>query len=698
MTVKYTYCGICLAACGMEVEVENNQILSLRGDSRHPLTRGFLCEKGAACRDMTTDPLRILHPYKREGSDWRRITWDEASGEIARRLGAIISEYGPRSVGMYFGAGTATSSVKPVVAGGFLEELGSDRMYNVLTLEFTNRHLVLEAMYGHQSMATQPDLERTRCLLLFGSNPLVSLDHPGIVSSLKAFEKRGAKLIVVDPRKTETARLADIHVDVIPGTDLFMLLAMYSHIFENDLHDRQFLREHCVNHEALRDLEKPTPEAAERICGVPAGTIRQIAEEFAKAESACAVAKLGIHTSRNGTLTYWLVEALNAVTGNVDRPGGLIFNPGAIDLTKVTDPPEERKAHQSKIGEYPHIMGAYPASVLAREMMMDGPDRIRALIVEGGDPSLSFPNAARFDEAAEKLDLLVTIDFYMNETSQKADYVLPAANFLEKDDVYLTFPDHFPYPFVQWSHKVVDPPGEAKAEWEILGDLSRRMKNEPRTEDSFEPKRTFGMMLPALGKIDFQELLDSPHGLALDDMEFGAALARIATPSAKVDVAPTDFAAALQRVGPPQKSPEEFPLLLLTGERTPHTKTTNFRSAKRLLARQSGTFLRISREDATALSIADGDLVEVSTRSGLVEVPAKVTTDIRPGVVSMPHGWGRKLFHPEVPTNVERQGVSDNALTDDVELDAFTGMPIYNSLPCSVRRAMGRSSKDADPT
>jgi len=686
MTTQYTHCGICLAACGMEVEVENDQIVSVQGDSQHPLSRGFLCSKGAACLDMTVDPLRILHPYKREGSDWRRIGWDQAYGEISRRLSQIISEHGPNSLGMYLGAGTATSTVKPVVARGFLQDLGSDRMYNVLTLEFTNRYLVLEEMYGHQFTVTQPDLEHTQCLLMFGSNPLVSLDHPGIVPSLKAFAKRGAKLIVVDPRRTETAELADIHADVIPGTDLFLLLAMYSHIFENNLHDSRFLREHCVNHEGLQGLEKLTPEAAEKICGVPADKIRRIAEEFAKAESACAVAKLGIHTSRNCTPTYWLIEALNAVTGNLDRPGGLIFNPGAIDLTMVTDSPEKRKAHESKIGKYPYITGAYPASVLAREIAMDGPDRIRALIVEGGDPSLSFPNARKFDEAAEKLDLLVTIDFYMNETSQRADYVLPAANFFEKDDIHLTFPDHHPYPFAQWSHKVVDPPGQAKAEWEILTELARRIKQEPQSQDSFEPKKTFAMMLPALGKLDFQELMDSPHGLKIGDIEFGAALTRMATPSKKVNVAPADFVAALRKVSPPHRNPEQLPLLLITGERTPHTKTTNFRSARRLIARQSGTFLRISSKDAAAISISDGDMLEVSTRSGSAQVPAKVTTDIRPGVVSMPHGWGRKLFHPETQTEVELQGVSDNLLTDDAELDTLTGMPIYNSIPCSVRR------------
>lgn len=686
MTKKFTYCGICLAGCGMEVEVENNEIVSLQGDSQHPLSRGFLCAKGAATREMTTDPLRILYPYKREGSDWRRISWNEAYGEVAQKLNDIIAKYGPNSVAMYSGAGTATSTVKPVVEGAFLEGLGSHRMFGVLSLEFTNRYLVMEAMYGHQWRITQPDLEETRCLLIFGSNPLVSLDHPGIVASLKAFKKRGAKLIVVDPRRSETADIADIHAAVIPGTDLFMLLAMYSHIFENNLHDPQFLNEHCINHEILHELEKLTPEAAEKICGVPADKIRLIAEEFATGESACAVAKLGIDTSRNCTVTYWLIEALNAITGNLERPGGLYFNPGAIDLTMMTDSPEERKTKQSKVGNYPNITGVYPASVLAREMTMDGPDRIRALIVSGGDPSLSFPNARKFDEAAEKLDLLVTIDFYMNETSQKADYVLPVANFFEKDDIYLTFPDHYHYPFAQWSGKVVDPPGEAKAEWEIFNGLSRSLKQEPEAEPAFEPKKTFGMMLGGMSKTSLEELMENPHGIKLGDIEFGEGLKKISTPSGKVDVAPAEFVAELQKISPPQENPKQFPLLLITGERTPHTKNTNFRGVKRLLAKQSGAFLRISSKDADAMSISDGDMVEVSTPSGSAEVPAKVTNDIRPGVVSMPHGWGRKLFHPEAQTEVEVLGASANLLTDDVELDALTGMPIYNSIPCSVRK------------
>jgi anaerobic selenocysteine-containing dehydrogenase len=687
MTTRFTHCGICLAACGMQLEVEENRIVSLGGDPQHPLSRGYLCEKGTACHDMATDPLRILHPYEREGGSWSRISWGEAYAGISEKLRSIISEHGPDSVGMYYGAGTATSTINVMASNGFLHGLGSDRMYNVLTLEFTNRYLVMEQMYGHQFMVTQPDLERTQCLLIFGSNPLVSLDHPGITASLKAFKKRGARLIVVDPRTSETARMADIHADVIPGTDLFMLLAMYSHILRNDLHDSQFLREHCVNHGALELLPTLTLEEAEGICGVPAHQIRRIAEEFAEAESACAVAKLGIHTSRNCTLTYWLVEALNAITGNVDRPGGLIFNPGVLDLTKVTDSPEQRKTHESKVGSYPYLTGAYPASVLAREILMDGPDRIRALIVNAGNPSLSIPNSREFDRAVERLDLLVCIDAYMNETSQKADYVLPAANFFEKDDLYISFPDHHPHPFAQWSHQVLDPPAEARPEWEILHGLSQSTQQAPPAEAAFEPKKFFGMALGAMSTVTLEELLENPHGLKAGDIEFGAALKRMATPSGKLDVAPADFVTALREVSPPEKSSEKFPLILLTGERTPYAKTTNYRGLKRLTAMQSGTFLRVSPEDASRLGVADGDTVEVSTRSGsTTELPAKVASDIRPGVVSMPHGWGRKLFHPDTPAAVELQGVNDNLLTDDVELDILTGMPIYNSIPCSVRK------------
>ena len=273
MATQYTHCDICLAACGMEVEVEDNRIVSLRGDKDHPLTRGFLCPKGLASHEMVTDPLRLRHPYERTGDTWNRITWPEAYQKISQRLRGLISKHGKNSVALYYGGGNATSSVNYMLADGFLRALGSDRMYNVLTLEFTNRYLVMEKMYGKQFYVTQPDLDQTDCLLIFGSNPMVSLDHPGIVASLKSLKNRGAKLIVVDPRKTETARIADIHVGLLPGTDLFMLRAIHSHIFGKGLQNKDFLNKHCVGGELLQQLPQVSPEEAARICGVSAETI-----------------------------------------------------------------------------------------------------------------------------------------------------------------------------------------------------------------------------------------------------------------------------------------------------------------------------------------------------------------------------------------------------------------------------------------
>ncbi|RJP22306.1 MAG: hypothetical protein C4520_08330 [Candidatus Abyssobacteria bacterium SURF_5] len=702
---KYTHCGICLAACGMEAEIESGKLVALRGDKEQPLTRGFLCTKGAVAHEMISDPLRVLYPYEKTGSGWRRIGWKEAIGKISERLNGIIRAHGPQAVATYYGAGTPTSSMNYVMADSFLRSLGSDRMYNVLTLEFTNRYLVMEKMYGSQFRVTQPDLERTRCLLLFGSNPLVSLDHPGIVRSLNELKKRGGKLFVVDPRRTETAEMADIHAQIVPGSDLFLLQGIYAHLLQKELYDGEFLKEHCSGWRFFESWGPLSPSEAERVCGVPAETITQIAEEFAGAESACAICKLGVNTSRNCTLTYWLVEALNAVTGNIDRPGGLLFNPGILDLDLLSRMAVGKKKRHSMVGGYPYLTGSYPASILAQEILSDTPKRIRALIVDAGDPSLVFPNSRRFAEAREQLDLLVSIDMYMNETAQDADFVLPAANFLEKDDLYVTFPDHFPYPFAQWSRKVVEPPGEAKAEWEIFLMLARAMRRpllNQRMIDflfkagafcdrmtgvgrfGFDPKNYYRLLLGPMGKVKMAELMNHPHGVMKGNIQFGSALRKLATRSKKIEIAPPEFTTALAHVLPPEVD-RDHPFMLISGERSRYTKNTNLRGLKSLLVKQSENCVRLHPSDAQALSATEGDVVEIITGNGSIRLKARIDDGMRQGVVSIPHGWGRILDHPESQSPSLEQGANANVLTDDSCLDSFTGMPLYNAIPCSLR-------------
>ena len=317
------------------------------------------------------------------------------------------------------------------------------------------------------------------------------------------------------------------------------------------------------------------------------------------------------------------------MTGNVDKPGGLLFNPGILDMNLLSMVSAGFKKRRSHIGGFPYLTNSHPASELSRAILQDSPDRVRALIVDAGDPALLFPNSSRFDEAAEKLDLLVSVDIYMNETAQKADFVLPATNFFEKDDLYILFPDHFPYPFGQWKHKVVDPPDEVKPEWEIFRDLSRHMgvpvlNQWPMelmfrggeilgkmlgTPDrfAFDPKNYYRLLLGAMGKVKLGKLMKNPHGVKAGDIRFGAALKRMATPSKKIEVAPAEFVEALKRIDSPPERSDRFPLVLITGERSPHTKNTQLRGVTSLTKKQSGNSLRISTEDAASASIRDGD-------------------------------------------------------------------------------------------
>jgi formate dehydrogenase len=562
-------------------------------------------------------------------------------------------------------------------------------------------------MYGRQFRVTQPDLEHTHCLLIFGSNPLVSLDHPGIVHSLKELKRRGGKLIVVDPRRTETAQMADIHAQVLPGTDLFLLQGMYSHLLKNKLYDEEFLQTFCSGFEFFKSWKPMEPAEAEKICGAPAETIIRMAEEFARAESACAVCKLGINTSRHGTLTYWLIEALNAITGNVDRPGGLLFNPGILDLDMLSKMAVGKKKRRSSIGGYPYLTGSYPASVLPEEILSDSASPVRALIVDAGDPSLVFPNSAKFQEARKQLELLVSVDMYMNETASESDFVLPAACFLEKDDLYVTFPDHFPYPFAQWSHKVIEPPGEARAEWEIFLMLSRALRRPllnqwpmeilfragefidriagAKGRFAFNPKNYYKLLLGLMGKVKFSQLMTHPHGVKAGETKFGSALKRLATSSRKIEVAPPEFAAAVIAVPVPEDTPNGS-FTLISGERSHFTKNTNLRGVRSLLAKQAENFVIMNPADAASLSVSDGDMVEVSTATGRIQLKAKYDEDIRPGVVSISHGWGRTIYHPETKPEPEQQGANVNFLTDDSTLDEFTGMPLYKAIRCSLRK------------
>ncbi len=697
--------GACEPFCGLEVDVENGRMVAVRPDENHPISKGYACIKGMRVLDYQNDPDRLLHPLRRNGNGWERIEWSTATREVGRKLRAIRDEYGPTSIATYWG--NACDSNVIALTNTFCSALGSPNSFNVLSLEYTDRGAVAEAMLGNENYILQPDAGNASYALLLGTNPIVTQGmtllqrRPRIRSDFQSIQKRGGRVVVVDPRRTETVAVADEHIAIRPGTDLFFLLGVISAIINEGAVDAEFIDAHTVGFDWWRAFARDYDFArAERLTDVPRSTMARVAKEFAAADGAFATTRVGVQTSPNSTLTEWAVQTLNAITGNVDRPGGVYFNPGAIDVPELIKKFTKRKnPAPSRVGGYPQIFGGPPAPVLADDILSDDPDRIRALVVVGGNPVITFPNTKKMEKALERLDLLVSIDLYLSDTGTFADYNLPAATMYEKGALHYLTSTFEPYPYVEWKPKVVEPRGEARSEWDIFRDLSRAAKvpflNNPAV-DAID--RLLGMLGSALtpehfatyllfGKMSLGRLKRSEGGIKLGDIDWGNFLrTRLETREKKIVLAPEELAAATPAAydNTPQVS-RELPLVLISGGRRAATYNSWTHNIPKLMEQLKGNFATLNRQDAESLGISDGDRVRVVSSSGSLEIEAVASPDIRPGVVMIHQFWGHN-YESGMKTSRTYPGVNVNLMHDDQVRDRFTGMPVYNGTPCRVER------------
>ena len=710
-TTAHTYCDLCLSACGLEVEIDSGSIVAVRGDRAHPLSAGYLCVKGKYGPASRQGPERLLHPLKRTEAGWQRISWDQAYREVAAKLRQIRQRHGPQAIGMYYGAGNPTSFFNFLFAQGFMSALGSRSFFNVLSVEFTGRYLVQERMYGHAFFATAGDFERTDFVRMFGHNPAISEEDPRKMARMAEMRARGGTLVVVDPRRTETARKADRWVPITPGSDIYLALALHHVIIRDGLYDQEYVARRCRGFDHLARLVEPwSPERVSGLTGIDASDIESLARAFATATRACAVAKLGVFQTRQGTLAYWLIEALNAVTGNLERPGGLLFRRGALPLWLMADIANRGRKRQTRDGLYPEIIGSLPAACIPDEILTPGPGQLRALLVDCGNPLLALPNESRVRQALEELELLVSVDVFLNETAQLAHYVLPAAAHFEKEDCYVTFPEHQPRRFVQWAPALVAPPGEARPEWQIFMDLSRhagvRLLNTPGLglmakalnlldrlfrrggRWQFSPRLYAGLLFFFLARTRLSSVLNSPHGLLLsEEAESGRH-----PKGRRIALVPAEFAAALGRIdGDRDPRSDEHPLLLITGERERFKANTRFWHAPLLARVRAEPSARLSSSDAEQAGIVDGDDVVISTPTGSIRIKARVGDDVMPGVVSIPHAWGRRFQGAGADAGPEL-GVNVNRLTDDLQREPLTGMPVFKGIACRLEKAPPASS------
>ena len=705
MAVFRTSCkiGACEPFCGLELEVEDDRIVAVRPDRNHPVTRGHACIKGMHVGDYVNDPERLLHPLRRGPDGLERVSWEDATREIGAKLRSLRDRHGPGSIATYWG--NAADSTAITLANTLCHAFGSANSFNVLSLEYTDRGAVAERVLGNENLTLQPDVDRARFALLLGTNPLVTNGmtllqrRPRISADLKAIQRGGGKVVVVDPRCTETAKVADDHIAIRPGTDLFLLVAMIRRILESGSADHAFLERHATGHEQWSSLaERLDPARAAQITGIPLRQIEQLADEFAAADGAFATTRVGVQTSHNTTLTEWAVMVLNAITGNIDRPGGVYFNPGAIDVPALLERfSKRRNPAPSRIGGYPQIFGGPPAPVFADDVLSTDPDRIRALVVVAGNPVITFPNTEKVERALRSLELLVCIDIYPSDTIAFADYALPAATLYEKGGLHFLTSTFEPYPFLEWRSKIVEPRGESRSEWEIFKSLSRAARvpflNDPLLDRfarileavglNFSEDLLYRFLL--LGKASLGRLKRAPGGIKLGDIRFGELLDHgLRTSDGRLQLAPSDLVKALpEALDEPPASTEEYPFLLVSGVRRLAGYNSWTHHIAPLAEKLGGNWAILNPADAARLGVAEGQRVQVRSRAGELEIEARLSPDIREGVIGIHQFFGHKY---ESGTRSSRRfpGVNVNLLHDDQVRDRFCGMPVFNGTPCRV--------------
>ncbi len=684
-TLHFRACNLCEAICGLQIRVEGGRVVDLRGDPEDPLSRGAICPKGSALIDLHEDPDRLKSAMRRVGSQWEAIPWDEAFEIAAERLGAIANAFGPDAIASYHGNPTVHNSGTSLGGGTLLRALKVRNRYSATSVDQLPHHVVAAALFGHPMLLPIPDIDRTMFFLAFGANPLASqgsiMTAPGMRERLRALRARGGRFLLFDPRRTESAALADEHHRIRPGSDALVMLAMLQVIFARGLANGGRLEASLDGIESVRAAVAayPPERVAERV-GITAGEIERIAIAFATTKPAVAYGRMGASTQEFGGLCQWLLAALNILTGNLDEIGGAMFPLPAFDLLLgakrgVAYAPQRR----TRVRGLAEFNGEFPVAALAEEIATPGDGRIRALITIAGNPVLSTPNGGALDRALEGLDFMLAIDPYINETTRHADIVLPPAIGLETEHYDVVFHHFAVRNTARWNDPVFPIDAEQRYDWQIFEELARRLGGAP----SASPRERIDRALQAgPWKTSIDELRASPHG-----RDFGALTSsfpqRLLTADGRIDIAPSAMLADLARLESTIAAP--IPDLVLIGRRELRNNNSWMHNAPRLMRGPERCTLLLNPQDADRFGIADGAAVEVRSAVGRIESVARIDDAMMPGVASLPHGFGHHRAGVRLRVASAHPGASINDITDPSRLDALTGNAALNGTPIEVR-------------
>ncbi|TDV41049.1 molybdopterin-dependent oxidoreductase [Actinophytocola oryzae] len=719
MTSALRTCPLCQSVCGLRLTLDDdNRVARVQGDRDDPFTKGFICPKGASLGRVDEDPDRLRTPMVRHGEQWRQVGWNEAFQAVEKGLNGVIEAHGRDAVALFFGNPTYHTLAGILYRTPLTQSLGSKNIYSSGTLDHMPRHVAAGHLYGDAFAIAVPDLDRTDLLLVVGANPMVTngslMAAPDFPGRLRALRKRGGRMVVVDPRRTRTAELADEHLFVRPGTDPVLLLGIVHTLLAENLTSV------TLEVNGLDDLralaEEFTPELAERVCGVPADDVRRLARELAAAPTAAVYSRIGASTVEFGTLAQWLVEVLNILTGNLDRAGGTMFTrPAAVELFRTGQQYVGGNWH-SRVRGLPEVLGELPAATLVDEIETPGEGQVRALIVNAANMVLAAPNGPRLDRALSTLDFMVCVDPYLNETTRHANVILPPPRILQMPHFDMLLQTVTVRNYTRFSPPVLPLGSDQLSEGDILAKLTLIVAGAGASADpSMLAEGMMGDILGAFTQIpgspvegrevaevraslagdsDLERIVDlflrlGPYGLSLPDLKanpHGIDLGHLeprlkellVTPSGKVELAPPALTGDLARLRERVTAPT--PEVLLIGRRQLRSANSWLHNVEQLRGGSNRCTLHINPADVARYGLGERAVVRSATGELVVDVEPHEA--IMPGVVSLPHGWG----HAGTPLRVaiEDSGVNANTLTSESTVDVPSGNAVFNGVPVTV--------------
>ena len=721
MRTAYRTCPFCEAACGLELTIDGDRVTAARGDREHVFSHGFVCPKGATFAQVTDDPDRLRQPLVQG----REATWDEAFAAVRAGLRPILEAYGPHALALYLGNPNTHTMSGGLYVTPLIKALGSRNVFSASTVDQMPKHVSCGYLFGGPLTIPVPDLDRTDFLLILGANPWESngslataADFPG---RLKALQARGGRFVVVDPRRTVTAAHADEHLFIRPGTDAFLLYAIVHTLFADGLVSLGAPVAFVTGVDEVRSLAADfPPERVAGTCGLPAERIRALAHELAAAPAAAVYGRIGTCTVEFGTVTSWLVDVVNILTGNLDQPGGVMF-PLAPHLSGEARPGRGFRTGRwhSRVRGLPEVKGELPVATLADEIETPGNEQVRALITIAGNPVLSTPNSGRLDRALTGLDFMVSVDPYLNETTRHADVVLPPTDAARKGHYDFAFLALAVRNFAAYSPPVLPPDPSVPDECDILARLTLILSGQPDADPGLLHDRLLEQALqrvpaelhdrvtgdhPAERLLDvalrtgaygdrfgarpdglnLARLLDNPHGIDLGPLRPRLPSA-LRTASGTVElVAPPLVAETARLLGSLDR---RYDGLVLVGRRHLRSNNSWMHNVPALIKGRDRCTLQVHPDDAGRLSLTDGAAAQVTSRAGSLVVRVEVTDRVMPGVVSLPHGWGHDVPGTRLSVAATSPGVNSNILTDELVVDPLSGNSVLNGIPVEIKPA-----------